>query len=304
MAPKRKARGGAPIRPQKKATRASASLGAPPLTAPRMAPKRKARGGAPIRPQKKATQASASLGAPPLTAPRMAPKRKARGGAPIRPQKKATRASASLGAPPLTASAEVAFDEAAGMRDILRSHGPATETREPARQTWERSVEKRLDESSKMICEMHGMLESVLANRPTDSTASVVQSTSQPSVAVASVSTTRATASSQDADNTPPPWPSLNNAGIIQGLPYATQERVATLTAPSLPIHIHVPEKIKAKIWADEYVPFSALLKSNPSFRQDYSLAIQSTADTEPVLRVLPAAQAEIRSFYQWTPSF
>ena len=237
----------------------------------------------------------------------MAPKRKARGGAAIRPPKKVMRASASLGAPPPTASAEVAFDEAAGMQDILQSHGPATETREPARQTWERSVERRLDESSKMMREMHGMLESVLANRPTDNTASGVQPTGQPSVAVASVSTTRATASSQDADNTPPPWPSLSTAGmhdIIQGLPYATQERVATLTAHSLPIHIHVPEKIRAKIWADEYVPFSALLKSNQSFRQEYSLAIQSTADTEPVLRVLPAAQAEIRTFYQWTRAF
>ena len=60
----------------------------------------------------------------------------------------------------------------------------------------------------------------------------------------------RETGSGQDV-STAPPWPTLYSAGmrdILQGLPCATQERVASLTAPSLSIHVHVPEKLKPKI--------------------------------------------------------
>ena len=62
----------------------------------------------------------------------------------------------------------------------------------------------------------------------------------------------REKASGQDVSNAPP-WPSLHSAGthdILPGLPCATQERVASLTAWSLSIHAHVPEKLKPKIWA------------------------------------------------------
>ena len=221
-----------------------------------------------------------------------------------------TRVSAALGAPPPAATMRLAFEETEEMQAILHSHGATASNRS----TWESGVEGRLAASERMLNEMHGMLQLALAtpagaanpaSDPVVSESPGERSASREPVA----SLARETASGQDV-STAPPWPSLHSAAtgmhdILQGLPCATQERVASLTAPSLSIHAHVPEKVKSKIWADEYVEFSSLLKHKNSFKQDYTLSIQTPSmDSDPVFRVSPTAQPELRTFQQWCRAF
>ena len=58
----------------------------------------------------------------------------------------------------------------------------------------------------------------------------------------------------------------VDDIHILQG---DTQTRVASLVLPTLTVHAHVPEKIKAKIWLGEFVDLYTLLP-------EVSLGLQS----------------------------
>ena len=235
----------------------------------------------------------------------MPPKRKGRPPARATAAKAArhTRASSAMGAPPPSTSVDL--EDAEELQEILaeaaarpavgnalaspEAAGVAASGR-PSRVEWERQVDARLANTDRLLQEMHGMLQSALTNtrpeavgQPTSSTAAPVQEPAHP------------------------PWPSTSGMGfeeMVQRLPEATQERVSVLAASSLPIHSHVSEKIKNKIWAEEFVDFSTLLKTY-NHRPDYSLTIQpGKGEGEPMVSVAPKAHTELKSFQQWNRAF
>ena len=94
----------------------------------------------------------------------------------------------------------------------------------------------------------------------------------------------------------------VDDIHILQG---DTQTRVASLVLPTLTVHAHVPEKIRAKIWLGEFVDLYTLLPEVSLGQQDFSLTIRSgDNDSNPAVCMIPRAKSEIRSFPQWSKAF
>ena len=70
-------------------------------------------------------------------------------------------------------------------------------------------------------------------------------------------------------------------------LPGDTQEMVAACSSSALPLHVRIPDWLKAKIWAGEYVDLALLLQDNFAQPHDYALSVQSVGDGQgPTLYV------------------
>ena len=68
------------------------------------------------------------------------------------------------------------------------------------------------------------------------------------------------------ANDTAAPWPNadcINVPGnkVLGSLPRATQELMASCPSASLPLHTHIPDALRAKIWAGEFIDLSLLSK-------------------------------------------
>ena len=220
----------------------------------------------------------------------------------------ATRSPAALGAPPPECTVQQDFDDAPGLQAVLLDDAASV------RRAWERDMERWMASSERMLHEIHTM---VLALRPTSAAAG---SAAQLAAAMAQGPPVPATSGTvSDAA----PWPSyltveglLNVPGtnnvdrqvppVMNVLPGDTQEMVAACSSSALPLHVRIPDRLKAKIWAGEYVDLALLLHDNFAQPQDYALSVQSAGNGQgPTLCVSPAkGKAEVLSFQQWLKAF
>ena len=175
-------------------------------------------------------------------------------------------------------------DAGASLEAVVAARG------RPSRVAWEQQVDARLANTDRLLLEMHGMLQSALSNTRPDVVEPPAPSTAMPV-----------------QEQAPVLRPSTSGMGydeIIESLPEATQERVSALSASSLPIHVHVPQKLKHKIWADEFIEFK-LLKTALNRRPDYSLSIQlATGEGELIFSVASKELTKLKSFQQWNRAF
>ena len=182
--------------------------------------------------------------------------------------------------------------------------------RAPELSEWQLNIQTRLDKSDNMLKEMHNMLATVIASNSSSAAPVVRPIVSGSAAAWAGVgpvtndespacagdgppacagdglpaaSTSAATPAASTATATPtsagPPWPTadvlLANDALPGefGLPVEVRERVVTFASSALPIYVHVPENIRKKIWADEFVDMSLLLPQQQE-RQQFALSI------------------------------
>ena len=224
------------------------------------------------------------------------------------------RLPAALGAPPPECTVQQDFDNAPGLLDDAAS----------VRRAWERDMERRMASSERMLHEIHAM---VLALRPTPATAAAAPAASAAAGSAAQLAAAMAheppVPATSGAVSDAAPWPSyltveglLNVPGtnnvdrqvppVMNVLPGDTQEVVAACSSSALPLHVRIPDRLKAKIWAGEYVDLALLLHDNFAQPQDYALSVQSAGDGQgPTLCVSPAkGKTEVLSFQQWLKAF
>ena len=67
-----------------------------------------------------------------------------------------------------------------------------------------------------------------------------------------------------------------------------------------IPLDIKVPDSVKRKIWSNQFVPFSALLKNDA---EQFTLAFTSS-DSGPALCLQPKKHAKIYDFDSWSSAF
>ena len=226
------------------------------------------------------------------------------------------RGPAALGAPPPECTVQQDFDDAPGLQAVLLDDAASV------RRAWERDMENRMASSERMLHEIHAM---VLALRPAPAAAAPAASAPAGSAAqlAAAMAHGPPVPATSGAVSDSAPWPSyltveglLNVPGtnnvdrqvppIMHVLPGDTQEMVAACSSSALPLHVRIPDRLKAKIWAGEYDDLALLLHDNFAQPQDYALSIQSAGDGQgPTLCVSPAkGKIEVLSFQQWLKAF
>ena len=228
------------------------------------------------------------------------------------------RLPAALGAPPPECTVQQDFDEAPGLQAVLLDDAASV------RRAWERDMERRMASSERMLHEIHAM---VLALRPTPAAAVAAPAASAAAGSAAQLAAAMAhgppVPATSGAVSDAAPWPSyltveglLNVPGtnnvdrqvppVMNVLPGDTQEVVAACSSSALPLHVRIPDRLKAKIWAGEYVDLALLLHDNFAQPQDYALSVQSAGDGQgPTLCVSPAkGKTDVLSFQQWLKAF
>ena len=225
-----------------------------------------------------------------------------------------TRVPAALGAPPPECTVQQDFDDAPGLQAVLLDDA------ESVQRAWECDMEQRMASLERMLHEIHSM---VLALRPTPAASAAAPAASAAAGSAAQLAA--ATAHGPPAPVTSvavsdaAPWPNyltvegLRNVPgthnvdhqvppVVHVLPGDTQEMVVACSSSALPLHVRIPDRLKAKIWAGEYVDLALLLHNNFAQPQDYALSIQSAGDDQgPTLCVSPAkGKTEVLSFQQW----
>ena len=71
-----------------------------------------------------------------------------------------------------------------------------------------------------------------------------------------------------------------------------------------LPVDAHVQDKIKAKIWANEFVEFKDLLDFDTTMKTKYALAWEDNGDGTPTLSLSQPKSKPIVSHSQWVTAF
>ena len=112
----------------------------------------------------------------------------------------------------------------------------------------------------------------------------------------------------QSAETSSAPWPTaeglLARTGAFEQLPTSTQERVVAFASSSLPVYAQVNQKLRTKIWADEFVDMSAMLQDSAEKRQ-FALSIQEGDNEEsPLVCVTKTNTQKIGSFQRWLKAF
>ena len=183
--------------------------------------------------------------------------------------------------------------------------------REPLlpRSQWERDMERRVASSEKMLQLIQTM---VLALHPAPAAGSppAVQcrtGDSRPGSRYAGVGhafpvqpvETNHSAPEQPlpfgycANGNVAPWPNADFMHVpgnefLGSLPRATQELMASCASVSLPLHARIPDALRAKIWAGEFIDLSLLIKPDQLQQHDYALSVQ-VVTTSPTFWVSPA---------------
>ena len=102
------------------------------------------------------------------------------------------------------------------------------------------------------------------------------------------------------------PWAIVSGIDdSILNLPGATQGRVSKFITKSLSLHGHVSEKLRIKVWSDEFVDLNSLLPEVSLVHQDMTLTIRPEGDSGcPAICVATKPKAEIRTFHVWSKAF
>jgi len=93
---------------------------------------------------------------------------------------------------------------------------------------------------------------------------------------------------------------------VAPNMDQTTNKPTSRFESISVPLGSRVTSKIKAKIWAHEYVDFGALLATTPQ-NEKFSLSLTSgaTASAEPKLTLEPAQPVKkVTTIHQWLTAF
>jgi len=151
-----------------------------------------------------------------------------------------------------------------------------TEAANDARRRWENSMEERVQQPHNLLQQIHQMISDKFAGDNVDPSVdnlvhvdihpfpqtSHVTAMEQFGGDIAPVERTVPTVTAFGLDT---PGPSANGfktgvGGILGRLPLGAQDRVRQFTSPSLSLHAHVSDKIRAMVWAGEFVELASLL--------------------------------------------
>ena len=234
-----------------------------------------------------------------------------------RPAARQTRsrstASLAMGTPPPECDILEHFDDAPEIQEMVGSSALMM-----PRRSWERNMERRVASSEKLLGEVHAMM---LAMRPGSANApapAAAGSAAQllagaPPVSGPPVQLEQAVPVQRgpfglNEDANAAPWPDVNRVAgnehsILGSLPEDTRELVASCDSSSLPLDARIPDRLRAQIWAGEFVDLSLLLKSTHA-QQEYSLSVGGDSDA-PTFRVSTAkVRGSNLSLEQWIKAF
>ena len=197
----------------------------------------------------------------------------------------------AMGQPPPQCLESVDFDDDPGLRAVVSG----------SRTTWERNMELRMCASEKVVGEIHAML---VEMRPAPAVSSAPAALGSAAQALDEVA-----AGHSAPQPTEIPWPTMDTymPGTSEGmecLPEAARNLMMAGSSYSLPLDAQIPESLRSKIWAGDFVDLSLLLKPTQVQHQDYTLSVNS-GTTQPTFCVSPARpKAEPLSFERWVQAF
>ena len=217
----------------------------------------------------------------------------------------------SFGRPPPQCDELQDFDTAPGLRAVVTDSALV-------RSTWERDMERRVVSSERMLGEIHNLVLNLRPNpavaAPSAALGSAVQSVSvdmphgEGRHAVPPVTAPAGHALPPFPDA---PWPSVDTffPGTAAPPPPPplsedTQTLLSSCTSTALPLDAQIPDVLRAKIMAGDYIDLSLLLK--PSFiqPQEFALSIDRGA-SQPTVCVSPARPKDAAvSIDQWGRAF
>ena len=190
----------------------------------------------------------------------------------------ASSASVSFGPPPSQCTVRETFEDTAELQAVLTN---ARGTPGP-QSAWEHGMERRMAASETMIVEIHAMVQAL---RP-------VPTLLRPEPAVASVSAAFGSAAQMAAASgsgpvqgpsfcqgnaRATPWPTSDTVprtDLFSSLPGPTRAMIDSCTSASLPLDAQIPDGLRAKIWADDYIDLAIMLKPTLLQHQEYSQAM------------------------------
>ena len=183
---------------------------------------------------------------------------------------------------------------------------------------WEQGMERRVAASEKMLAEIHAMIQAL---RP-------VPTVLRPEPALASVSAAFGSAAQMAADSghipaavqgpsfcqgnaRATPWPTsdtMPGTELFTSLPGPTRAMIDSCTSASLPLDARIPDGLRAKIWADDYIDLAIMLKPTLLQHQEYSQAMYGgmahpQGDMSPRAPVGKASYA-ITTYERWLQAF
>ena len=203
----------------------------------------------------------------------------------VRHTRSRSTASLSMGTPPPECDILEHFDDAPGIQEMVGSSSLMM-----PRRSWERNMERRVASSEKLLGEVHAMMLAMRpgsANAPTPAAAGSAAQllvgappVPGPPVQVEQGVPVQGGSFGLNEEANAAPWPDVsgvrvagNEHVILGSLPEDARELVASCDSSSLPLDARIPDRLRAQIWAGEFVDLSLLLKSTHA-QQEYSLSV------------------------------
>ena len=203
----------------------------------------------------------------------------------------------AMGPPPPQCLESGDFADDPGLRAVVSG----------TRTTWERNMELRMCASEKVVGEIHAML---VEMRPAPVVSSALGSAAQlvdmrPAPAVSSAPAALGSAAQAfdevAAGRSAPqpteiPWPTVDTfmPGTTEGmgsLPETAQNLMMAGSSYSLPLDAQIPESLRSKIWAGDFVDLSLLVKAHPGPAPRVHPICQQWGHSAHILRVSGQAQ-------------
>ncbi|RLJ22837.1 hypothetical protein DJ031_00180 [bacterium endosymbiont of Escarpia laminata] len=207
------------------------------------------------------------------------------------------------------------FEDAPGLRAVVdTTYGPVV-----SRSAWEQDIERRVITSERMLGEIHAMVQALRPSPVVSAASAAMGSAAQVVSADApEVEWRRAVpllpTAAEPGCAVPPqpvaadaPWATVDTffPGNVSGpLSEATQNLISSCTSTALPLDSQIPDALRAKIWAGEFIDLTLLLKPTGAQQQEYALAINKVVGN-PTLCVSPAKPKDsVLTFGQWGQAF
>ena len=235
--------------------------------------------------------------------------------------------SVSFGTPPPQCASVENFEDASDLqavvRDSIMADGPQS--------LWECAMERRVTASEKVLGEIHAM---VLALRPTPTVLRPDPALASASAAFGSAAQMSAAAGmgpssaglthpfampgpvsadpvdplsfgARDARATP--WPNTDTVpgtAVFEALPGPAQAMIDSCSSASLPLDARIPDGLRAKIWAGEYIDLAIMLKPTRMQHLEYGHAYGGAPTATNVVAKSPNNTHEFISFEKWLQAF
>ena len=206
----------------------------------------------------------------------------------------------SFGRPPAQCAEVQDFDTAPGLRAVIDDSALP-------RSAWELDMERRVISSERMLGEIRTLVSNLRPTAPTAALGSAAQSVSADlptGEGRHAVPLVPAAAGSAFPDA---PWPSVDTffpGTAIPPLSEDTQTLLSSCTSTALPLDAQIPDVLRAKIMAGDYIDLSLLLKPSLIQPQEFALSIDRGA-TNPTVCVSPAKPKDaVMSVDQWGRAF